>query len=590
MGIARVSAVVAIAVVSLAVASARAGNIIYEFNQGPDGWTATSGTLSSPERPWEWDDGVNGWSAYWGSESPGSGTYLVSPLLCVEPDGSSDNQKFVRFEMLHLFNFGTGTNPATLGQVQYRVNFGPWLGIRSDDFDPTNNNPPEHYRPLYADPPPPFIDSTAYPLPTPPGDWPVAAWDGATANFAQGQHKASNFTLDYFTGNPLYYPIVPGDFIQFRFLMGTLVSSTASTPEMNWEITKVEIKGVVECVPEPGGIALAIAGGGVLFLGAARRRLRWIASWQHSAAGGVVTAVAVVAWVVFGTTAAKADQLFDFQLTSGSWTKSHDGFVPSSFRWTYFSSGSSSDPRWSVKAMGVDGVNVATANHLTSPSINGLIDGEPAVNARISLAHNFLLPPSGTGGPRPISLGQLSYRLNNSGTWIGLPLSAFTSGGNLNVDDPVFGPSPFKNELDPLDPFWVDQTAFVAPSYVTPSGTSALPWVAPGGASFVGQSTGWASLYVPSQAFLNINTGLPLSGITSLELRLTNANLGGNCNNNEGWNVRMVQVDFSSEQPPVPEPGTLALATIGGVGVLAARARLRRKRSRVGSPPAFQTQ
>jgi hypothetical protein len=210
MGIARVSAVLAIAVVSLAVASARAGNIVYEFNQGPDGWTATSGTLSSPQRPWDWDDGVNGWRAYWGNESPGSGTYLVSPLLCVEPDGSGDNAKFVRLETLHLFNFGTGTNPATLGQVQYRVNFGPWLGIRSDDFDPQNNNPPEHYRPLYADPPPPFINSTVDPLPTPPGDWPVAAWDGATANFAQGQHKASNFTLDYFTGNPLYYPIVPG--------------------------------------------------------------------------------------------------------------------------------------------------------------------------------------------------------------------------------------------------------------------------------------------------------------------------------------------------------------------------------------------
>jgi len=587
MGIARVPAVVAIAVMSLAVASARAGNIIYEFNQGPDGWTATSGTLSSPQRPWEWNNGVNGWSAYWGNEAPGSGTYLVSPLLCVEPDGSSDNAKFVRLEMLHLFNFGTGTNPATLGQAQYRVNFGPWLGIRSDDFDPHNNNPPEHYRPLYADPPTPFINSTVYPLPTPVDGWPVAAWDGATNNFAQGQHKESNFTLNYFTGDPLYYPIVPGDFIQFRFLMGTLVSSTASLPEMNWEITKVEIKGVVECVPEPGGIALAIAGGGVLLLGMARRRLRWLTSLQRSAAGGVVTAVAVVAWVVFGATAAKADQLFDFQLTSGSWTKSEDGFVPSSFQWTYISG---SDPRWSVRAMGVDGVNVATANHLTSPPISGLVDGAPSVNARISIAHNFLLPPSGTGGPRPISLGQLSYRLSGTSPWVGLPLSAFTSGGDLNVDDPVFGPSPFKNELDPLDPFWVDQTAFVAPTYLTPSGTSALPYVAPDGGSFVGQSNGWESLYVPSQAFLNINTGLPLSGITSLELRLTNANLGGDCENNEGWNVRMVQVDFSSEQPPVPEPGTLALAIIGVGGVLAARARCRRNRLLPGSPPAFQAQ
>lgn len=263
----RLAATAVVAALSLAVSVARAGNVVYEFNQSEDGWTVTSDGLNQPQQPWTWDDGVNGWSAYWGNESPGSGTYLVSPLLCVDPDGSSDNSKFVRLEMLHLFNFGTGTNPATLGQAQYRVNSGPWLGIRSDDFDPTNNNPPEHYRPLYANPPAPFIDSTPYPLPTPPGDWDVAAWDGATQNFAQGQHKASNFTLNYFTGNPLYYPLVPGDTIQFRFLMGTLVSSTAATPEMNWEITKVEIKGVVECVPEPGSVVLALAGGGLAFVG-----------------------------------------------------------------------------------------------------------------------------------------------------------------------------------------------------------------------------------------------------------------------------------------------------------------------------------
>jgi hypothetical protein len=260
-----------------------------------------------------------------------------------------------------------------------------------------------------------------------------------------------------------------------------------------------------------------------------------------------------------------------------TWTGSQQGSVPLSNRWTYYNTG---DKRWSVLTAGVDGIKTAIATHLTSSTFSGIVDGLPAQNARISLAHNFFLPPSGTGGPRPIALGQLQYQINNSGTWVGLPLAAFTSGGDLNIDDPVFGPSPFKNPLYPAvtTPLYVDQTAFVAPTYVTSTTAPFIPYVAPGGASFVGQTTGWSSLYVPSQAFLNINTGLVPEGITSMQLRLTNASLGGNCINNEGWNVRMLSVEFDSVQPPVPEPTTLALAVAGGGAAFAARA-LRRRRS-----------
>ncbi|MEY3206509.1 MAG: hypothetical protein RLZZ21_2840, partial [Planctomycetota bacterium] len=299
---------------------------------------------------------------------------------------------------------------------------------------------------------------------------------------------------------------------------------------------------------------------------------------------GVVVTVAVMAVVLALPPPAKADVLFDFQINqngnvpgvtwSGTW-QSAAGVVSGSNRWIYYGSG---DKRWGVKTAGVDSLSATKATHLTSSTFSGIVDGLPAQNARISLAHSFLLPPS--GGPRPIALGELQYRLNNSGPWIGLPLSAFTSGGSIDTDDPVFGPSPFKNPLYPVDPtpVFVNQTAFVAPTYVTPTSGTLIPFVAPGGASFVGQSNGWSSLYVPSQAFLNINTGLAPEGITSLELRLTNASLGGNCNNNEGWNVRMLSVEFDSVQPPVPEPTTLALALAGGGAACAARA-LRRRRS-----------
>ncbi len=573
-----------VAILMAVAAPSHAGNVLYNFNANDGEWTVVSGTTPTAQ-PWEWTGGASvnegGWHSRRGNDPAGSGTYLVSPCFVVDDvDG-----EYVRMDIRHRFDFGTAENPTGLGQVQYQINNGDWLGIRTADFLATSGKIPPSYLPTGS----PFIVTTSIPSAGAPHD--VDAWVGKTVKFDVGDHQDSQFTLDFsIPPSPTSYPIAPGDEIRFRFLMGPLVDLDPA--QINWEINRVQIDGVLLC-PEPGGIALALAGGGVLLLGMTRRRLRWLTSLQRSAAGGVVTAVAIVAWVAFGMTAAKADQLFDFQLTSGSWTKSHEGFVPSSFRWTYFSSGSTSDPRWSVKAMGVDGINAATANHLTSPSISGTTGEGPAVNARISIAHNFLLPPSGTGGPLPISLGQLSYRLNNSGPWIGLPLEAFSSGTNLNNDDPVFGPSPFKNQLNPSDPFYVDQLAFVAPTYLTPSGTStsALPYVSPDGAAFVGQSNGWlSSLYVPSQALLNFDTGLPLSGITSLELRLTNANLGGNCNNNEGWNVRMVQVDFSSQQPPVPEPGTLALAMIGVGGVLAARARRRWKRSLPGSPPAFQAQ
>jgi hypothetical protein len=286
----------------------------------------------------------------------------------------------------------------------------------------------------------------------------------------------------------------------------------------------------------------------------------------------------------------KADVLFDFQVNQNgnvpgvTWTESQQNSVPLSNRWTYYSTG---DKRWGVLAAGADSILSGKAAHLTSSTFSGIVDGLPAQNARISLAHNFFLPPSGTGGPRPITLGELQYRLNNSGTWIGLPVSAYTSGGSINTDDPVFGPSPFKNPNFPVNPtpVYVNQTAFVAPTYVTPTTAPLVPYVAPGGAAFVGLTDGWSSLYVPSQAFLNINTGLAPEGITSLQLRLTNASIGGNCVSGEGWNVRMVSVEFDTVQPPVPEPGTLALAAAGGGAACAARAWRRRR-----SPAALETE
>jgi hypothetical protein len=311
--------------------------------------------------------------------------------------------------------------------------------------------------------------------------------------------------------------------------------------------------------------------------------------WAGSVAGSTVMTIVVVVVAilccVLAAAPAKAQSSWNFQTSAGGWASTWIGpFTPNGFKWTWTGTSTPSpltggtSPHWHVLAQQVT-ASTPTAYMLTSPLFSGLSGTIPAQNARISIAHDFLLQ-MGTSG-RPITTGQLEYRLNNSGTWLGLPLAAFTSGGSVLVDDPVFGPSPFKSGTTFQ---FVNQTAYVAPNYLTPSGTAALPYVAPGAASFTGTTAGWSTAYVPSQAFLNANTGLPSAGISSLELRFTNLNLASNCGVDDGWNVRFVQVDFDTTIPPVPEPGTLALGAAGLVCLVTARVIRRRAHHRPSRP------
>lgn len=548
--------------------SAPAGNVLYNFNANDGGWTVTSGSLTPPEQPWEWTGGPSvdegGWQARRGNEGAGTGTYLQSPCLVVDNVGGS----YVRMDIRHRFDFGPASAPLALGQVQYRINDGDWLGIRTSDFSSTAGKIP----PSYANPPAPFIDTTSVPSGKPYG---VEAWVGTTDKFDQGDHQISQFTLDF---PP--YPLGPGDEIQFRFLMGTQVSSTK--PQIDWEINRVQIDGVYEC-PEPAGIALALIGGlSCLLAGRVRRSCRNLVAargMRRLVVGGIALACA---GMFVAASAVRAEVVYNFDLSNGGWTASTSGPVLASNRWTYASG--SSPNHWGMKASGVDSISVATGNILTSPTFSGIVDGVPAKSARISLSHNFYLPPSGVGGPTPIATGQIEYRLNGAGAWIGLPLAAFTSGSSVLVDDPIFGPSPFKDPLDPTKTRYVDQTAFVAATYLTPTGTSAVPILAPGGASFVGMSTGYATKYVPSQAFLDTATGLPSSGITSLAVRLVEANFGASCPTNAGWNARFVQVDFSSTDTPLPEPGTIVLCATGALSIFAARSFRKGLHHRPSSP------
>lgn len=240
------------------VRPASAGNVNYPFNSIDGGWTVVNSGSIPPTSQWEWtadspSSTEGGWHVRRGSEDVGTGSYLVSPCFLVDGNHGDDKKNSVYFEVFHRFRFGdagAGESPWALGQVQYRINGGDWLGIRTADFVSTSG----HVVPSYVSPQPPFISTTNEP---PPGGYLVNAWDGYTTDFGEKDHEPSAFELDYGAGGDYTFGI--GDEVEFRFLMGTQIPLVDLPPELVWELNSVQIKGVVLC-PEPGGIGLATVG------------------------------------------------------------------------------------------------------------------------------------------------------------------------------------------------------------------------------------------------------------------------------------------------------------------------------------------
>lgn len=253
-------------------------NVNFPFNSADGGWTVVNTGSIPLTSQWEWtadepSSTEGGWHVRRGEELQGTGTYLLSPCFFIDGNDGVEKKNSIYFEVYHRFAFGGGTTGdplVALGQVQYRINGGTWLGIRTDDFV---TSPLDHVVPLHASPPSPFIATTTEPppAPTPPGSYAVNAWDGETKDFGIKDHQPSAFELNFGTA-PGDYTFAIGDEIEFRFLMGTQIPLSGTT-QLVWELNSVQIKGVTIC-PEPGGMVLAAAG--LVVVGAgwrARRRL-----------------------------------------------------------------------------------------------------------------------------------------------------------------------------------------------------------------------------------------------------------------------------------------------------------------------------
>ncbi len=564
----------ALAATAIPIAPAIANNVtLFNFNENngnQGGWTASAtGTVS---QPWFWNlkssNKGGGWQAFIETNSANSGSYLTSPCLVID-----SNKTNVEIDISHRFDFplsGTST-PNALGQVQFRVDttgsgtaWGPWRGIPTQYFSGTA--PPANYPPNYGPPGESLFSPLITSATTSSGLEDVQAWSGPTLNFNTGDHQPSAFTLDFST-----FGLANGYELQLRFLMATSVDNNV-TKTLNWEVNSVQIKGATLCViPEPAGIALAATG---LATG-----LGWYARRRSRVRRPRAAAVAVI-WVGWALVAmpclpgqAKADiiQSYDFTVNNGAWTPSPaDPTYTAVHSWTW------AGGKWSVIADGAINPFFRTGNYLTSPLIT-LTGTTPVTSMRLSMSHNYSLP---MGLTYPSAGGQVAYRLNGSPFWEALPLAAFTTGtGSITGSNAVFGPSPLNN---PPPPARVNQTAFVPPNYVPPTGGygSLFPLIN-AGATFTGKTPNFTTLnatnwYVPSQAFISST-----SAITSIQLRLIEANLGAGCDINTGWNVRFIELDSPTTEPVVPEPGTIILAATGGAGAIARW--LVRRRNRRGS-------
>lgn len=138
-------AIVALAVL-LFMPTSHAGPIVvddsYNFQTGPQGWTATpvgkNGQLPPATGGMRWGHTGTQWSVNWAPVAgplAATGNYLTSPTINPFDQIGGPIDAF-RISLAHKFNFSSSLNgvPPAAGQLAYSINGGPFIGIDADDF------------------------------------------------------------------------------------------------------------------------------------------------------------------------------------------------------------------------------------------------------------------------------------------------------------------------------------------------------------------------------------------------------------------------------------------------------------------------
>lgn len=245
----------------------------------------------------------------------------------------------------------------------------------------------------------------------------------------------------------------------------------------------------------------------------------------------------------------------DGRSTGGAWTPSHSGDPAVANRWRYIDSPRRNNGRWAETPPARGRGQSQIGNFLTSPVIDvKSLLGSSADTFRLSIAQRFNFNRNSRG--QPVAAGEIAYSLDG-GSFIAIPLAAFTRGGDIDGASFHGIASPFETI-----PGLVNQDAFFGPNASWPG----PPPLLVGGGLFTGRSPGFnRGSYVPSEAILDFRG----SGISfdTIQFRLIEANLGSRCPPRSRWDVRYMQVDFAA-----PEPGGIMLASIG-CAILAWRSR-----------------
>jgi hypothetical protein len=230
----------------------------WDFAAGPSGWVAQNqnkaGTTSSPNT-WAWAKGEGVWRV---EPYPVLFTWvanhLTSPLITV-PEATD----LLAVTMRHRFHLPVSVEapgkPVALGQVVYRV------------FDTPPARPFDDPRPFLPLPASSWLDEPLVPsaesrgsagssvLPSylvpaalPPMVAGGMAFSGTSPGLERDAFVVSRFTIDGL--------LEPGQFVQLRFINGNLGGICT---DARWDVAVVGVEALL--VPEPGGLALAAAGG-----------------------------------------------------------------------------------------------------------------------------------------------------------------------------------------------------------------------------------------------------------------------------------------------------------------------------------------